>query len=363
MVEKDVEISYISFMTKMTAEIYSEFIKSGTIISKNKKSLLIGWGERQWSQSPLNGEGPDFYFPDFFLKIGMPWFCHDSWLEISSEELLEFNPENKTTPVKWETAQLPFFESKFLELQELIEQKELVKAVPYLFQTSNAKMTDQLLQSTLNSLCKYIGNFPAEIYGLWHGTEGFLGATPEILFNKLKHSNELETVACAGTFNSDIEDAEVCPKLLLEHGIVVEGIKKSLDIFGSVRQKALQQIKFACLTHLITPILVSLDEELDFTKIVRSLHPTPALGAYPRDKGMLWLEEYQMGMPRGRYGAPAGFQLNSHAKCLVGIRNVQWGTKGLLIGAGCGVVSGSTLKLELQEIHLKLQAIKELLGL
>lgn len=348
-------------MTKLTQEIYAEFIKSGTILSKSKSSVILGWGERHWSQNPLNGDTPDFYFPDFFLKIGMPWFTHDFWAEISIEELSKFSSESKISTSEWEITQQPFFESKFCELEELIEKKELLKAVPYLFETSSSKMTESLLKSTIGSLCKYASNFPVEIYGLWHEAQGFLGATPEILFKKQENSNELETVACAGTFSSEDETYEPCTKLLLEHDLVVKGITDSLAFFGTINQKTLQKIKFASLTHLITPIKVTLTEALDFTKIVRSLHPTPALGAYPRDKGMLWLEQYQMGIPRGRFGAPAGFQLKTEAKCVVAIRNVQWNNQGMLIGAGCGVVEGSTLKLELEEIKFKLQAIKDLL--
>jgi menaquinone-specific isochorismate synthase len=351
-------------MTVMTQEIYEAFLKKGTILSKDKHHLLIGWGKRKWSQKPLDDNKPNFYFPDFFLKIGMPWFSHECWMEIPILEFASYIQDQKTLPeIKWEITKADYFEKAFLGLEESFKTHEIVKAVPYVFESTNVKMTEAQLQSTLKNLIDYTGKYPAFLYGLWDEEEGFLGATPEILFNKSTDSKILETVACAGTYNPQDENLKFCPKLLLEHDIVVQGIEASLKPFGDVYFKPKKSMQFASLMHLITPIKVTLCKEFNFLEIVRALHPTPALGAYPKMSGMLWLEQYQMVIPRGRFGAPAGFYSNSSATCFVAIRNVQWSRKGMKIGAGCGVVCGSNLSQEWQEINLKLKAIKDLLKL
>ena len=348
-------------MTQNTREIEDEFLKNGTIISKDKHHVLIGWGDRTWSQTPLRGDAPDFYFPDFFLKIGMPWFTHKYWMEISIDQLKKL-PEKSLPTIDWKMFQQPFFESKFAELKQSFQSEKLEKAVPYLFETTKSRMSKDQLERSLSSLLNHISQYPAYIYGLWNDEEGFLGATPEILFENDENA-KLQTVACAGTYKSEEKNFEVDDKLLSEHGIVVKGIQSSLHSFGNIEVKPIQSIKFAALSHLVTPIEVTLNEPLNFIDLVKALHPTPALGAYPKKPGMLWLEQYQMGVPRGRYGAPAGFYFKDHAKCVVAIRNVQWNREGMSIGAGCGVVPGSSLNLELEEIKLKLKAIKELLKL
>lgn len=348
-------------MAQNTWEIYNEFLRNGTILTKDKQHVLIGWGDRTWSQTPLRGDAPDFYFPDFFLKIGMPWFTHKYWMEISIDELKKL-PEKSMPAIVWNLTQQPFFESKFAELKQSFQSKNLEKAVPYLFETSKSLMSKDQLENSLLSLLNHISQYPSYIYGLWNDEEGFLGATPEILFEN-NGNTKIKTVACAGTYKSNDKNPNIDEKLLSEHGIVVKGIQSSLQSFGSIDVKPIQSVKFATLSHLITPIEVTLHEPLNFIDLVKALHPTPALGAYPKKPGMIWLEQYQMGVPRGRYGAPAGFYFKDHVKCVVAIRNVQWNRTGMSIGAGCGVVAGSSLNLELDEIKLKLKAIKELLKL
>ncbi len=354
-------------MMKMTQKNYEEFLKNGTIFSINSSHLIIGWGARRWSATPLNGADPDFYFPDFFLMINTPWFTQENWTVISIDEFkaLIIPETNESIQAEWKCEKQPFFEAKFLELETKIKEGELTKAVPYLFLHTDKKMDVDAFQSKLLSLCNYIQRYPAFLYGLWNHEEGVLGATPEILFKSHKVNNEIhnfETVACAGTYPSD-EGHLICDKLQLEHDIVIEGIKSSLNSFGTVISTPLKTATFASITHLMTTIDVTLQKALTFDQIVRALHPTPALGAYPKDKGMVFLENYQMGIPRGRFGAPVGFSFHDDSSCFVAIRNVQWENKGMKIGAGCGVCAGSTLDSELNEIKLKLNAIQKLLGI
>ena len=359
-------MAYSLLMMKMTQKNYEEFLKNGTAFSLDPSHLLIGWGARKWSATPLNGTDPDFYFPDFFLMINTPWFTQENWMIIAIDEFKALIPEIKESiQAEWRFKKQPFFESKFLELETKIKEGELTKAVPYLFLHTDKKMDVDAFQSKLFSLCNYIQRYEAFLYGLWNYEEGVLGATPEILFKSHQVNKKIinfETVACAGTYPSDKEHL-LCHKLQLEHDIVIEGIKSSFNSLGAVISGPLKTATFASITHLMTTLDVTLFKALTFDQIVRALHPTPALGAYPKDKGMVFLEKYQMGIPRGRFGAPVGFMFNDYAHCFVAIRNIQWEKRGMQIGAGCGVCAGSTLDSELNEIKLKLNAILNLLGI
>ena len=102
-----------------------------------------------------------------------------------------------------------------------------------------------------------------------------------------------------------------------------------------------------------------------FEEIVQALHPTPALGAHPREVGRYWLLDYQQHFDRLRFGAPVGYTDPSTriSRCFVAIRNVQWQPNRMLIGAGCGIVANSDPETEWNEILLKLKAVKALLNL
>lgn len=346
----------------MNSEILCAFLKKGTIVSKENGNLLIGWGKREWAAAPFSESSPNFYFPDFFLKVGMPWCTHQNWMEISVGDLNMALSELIRNPVdeklNWKITGLEFFESAFKHIMEKIGKKELAKLVPYLFEKTNTRMhKDRLLNSLEASLINQ-EKCSGFIYGLWNEEEGFLGISPETLFSF--KNDQLKTAACAGTFFSH---EKISQKLLLEHDLVVEGIVSSLSSYGTITIKPKKKIQFADITHLLTPIELNLKKMPDFNQLTAMLHPTPALGAFPKEKGISFLEQFQMSSPRDRYGAPAGYLFQEEAFSVVAIRNVQWGSFGMKIGVGCGIVEGSILEEEINELKIKLSTIKKVLRL
>ncbi len=335
-----------------------EFLSSGTLLSLGADRLLVGWGKRTWSQTPQSHGAPNFYYPDFFLKTGKPWFTHEKWDIIT---IFELQDQNSILQLKltWNSLDDDFFALTFEDLQQRFKNGELQKAVPYIFERTDEKMSNFLLRSTLNNVLKYASNYPAHVYGMWNEEEGILGATPELLFD---YDTTIKTVACAGTYRTGLQRT-VDEKTLYEHQLVVEGIQQSLKPFGDINISDLTFQEFASLGHLITAIEVHPSKPVDFLQLVHALHPTPALGAFPKEKGFHWLENYQTHIQRGRFGAPAGYLHEGKSRCVVAIRNVQWTRKGMSLGAGCGIVSSSSLNQEWKEVQLKLKAIKGILGL
>jgi isochorismate synthase EntC len=49
--------------------------------------------------------------------------------------------------------------------------------------------------------------------------------------------------------------------------------------------------------------------------------------------------------------------------CLVAIRNIQWDQRGSMIGAGCGIVSGSIPAYEYGEAEAKIASVKAMVGI
>lgn len=229
-------------------------------------------------------------------------------------------------------------------------------------------MGQDQLRSSLLSLLQYAKSQPVHSYGFWENGHGMLGATPELLFSlgEIKR-HTLITMACAGTRGLRSQPGSFMddPKEVHEHQLVVDGIMESLAPFGKVTIGSMRVLHLPKLSHLLTPIEVELKQDADFNAIVKALHPTPALGAFPRKEGLEWLKSYQKQIDRKRYGAPVGYTRGNtnEAGCYVAIRNAQWNPEEIVIGAGCGVVKESLLDREWDEVKLKIQAIKEMLSL
>jgi menaquinone-specific isochorismate synthase len=347
-----------------------DFIQSGTIVQTKNKTLLLGYGKRTWLSPKNNSTKPLFYFPDFFLTTPTPWFFHEHTLEIDPDELhLSLTSLiSEKVSLKWHCPYQEFFKSACENLLLNIHSKKLQKAVPYIFEISPTRLTSDQLVYSLRSALNYMKENPAYLYGFWEDSQGILGVTPEILFSLSSRQNKwiIETSALASTRKKEspwnlLEDK----KSLLEHTLVVEGIAESLKEFGFVYTGETEELMLPHLTHLHTPLHAMTSKKPDVIKLIHALHPTPALGAYPRSEGSRWLKDYQQNIDRKRFGAPVGFfNQESHQGCLfVAIRNMQWFPHEILIGAGCGVVQGSRIEKEWEEINLKIQAIKEMLAL
>ena len=306
-----------------------------------------------------------FYFPDFFLKNTKPWFVHEHSRVMPIQELVDLLGAHTAPPksIQWQVTGEDVFSNSFQQLAEKFRSGELLKAVPYIFETARGKVDKPWLRQMLRSVLVKARIFPIHPYGFWNDTEGMLGGTPETLFKIDKEGKRLKftTAACAGT--STKEQGELLlhdPKELHEHELVIKGMQESLQPFGTITREKSKVLSLSSLCHLVTPLSVDLKENAPFIKFVEALHPTPALGAFPRLQGHQWLQNYQIKLDRGRYGAPVGcsFPSKEEGRCYVAIRNLQWNEPEIRIGAGCGVVQQSRYEKEWKEIQLKTQSIK-----
>lgn len=346
-------------------KLIADWIQEGSLVSIDRDTLLMGWGKRRWIASPPEDhEKPSFYFPDFFLKNSTPWFIHENSCIVSKQELLNLlPPSDYSEKYVWKNELQPLFKQTFLSLIQAFSKGEMHKAVPFVFDRCTTSFSKQQLQKSLINALNFSSMINTFLYGFWGDNHGILGATPETLF-RMQDSHMLQTMACAGTCK--VEDAErllISPKEMEEHIYVVEGIKSDLNSLGEIRLGKTEVIKLSKLAHLLTPISVKLNRPFSFLEVVSALHPTPALGVFPRNIGWSWLESYQKKIDRQRFGAPAGCIFNNTGVCYVSIRNVQWDKDGMSIGAGCGVTLNSQYEKEWEEVQLKLRVIKEILAL
>ncbi len=201
---------------------------------------------------------------------------------------------------------------------------------------------------------------------LWKRSEdeSFFGASPERLLSLKK--GYLQTDALAGTAkrNDDGLDLLKSEKNLREHELVVSSIKDQLIGEGlkPSRLRFPRLAKHGHLIHLHTPIK-TFAKKISALRLVEVLHPTPAVAGLPRSSSIQWLRTLEP-FDRGNYAAPVGWiDTLGNAEFRVAIRCGYLKGNSLSLIAGAGLVKGSTIEGELQEVGLKFDVLADQLAL
>lgn len=199
----------------------------------------------------------------------------------------------------------------------------------------------------------------------------FIGATPERLASF--ENGVFKTEGLAGSTSrgkSASEDAALARSLmesekdLEEHQFVVRAIDDSLspysykvEIPNQPRIKKLNNVQ-----HLFTPISASIKDGVQIHDLLEKLHPTPAVGGYPKSDSVPYIQEIEQ-MERGWYSAPVGwFNLNGCGEFAVAIRSALLHKNHAHLYAGCGIVEDSDPESEWNETLLKFQPITNALN-
>lgn len=306
---------------------------------------------------------PAFYRQDFFKTDSQPWKVPTETYVLSEVDFKEFlglsNLDSSGLLVDFVEPGLDGFEPRFRAIQEAIGRAEISKLVPIVSETGlgNLDWRCLLKQSLESSAGENLRS-----YGFVDGGEAWLGLTPELLFRRAGAA--FQSVALAGTRPRD-RAAELArdSKEIAEHEFVVEDILAALRSFEGARRLPRETRLFKRLAHLRSEIEFVTDATFD--EIVARLHPTAALGVFPRSVHAERLLRQLRGEPEERYfGAPFGFESDAGvAECLVSIRNIRLKEKGVTICSGCGVVADSKLDQEWRELALKRSSVKSLFGL
>lgn len=209
--------------------------------------------------------------------------------------------------------------------------------------------------------------FPtAFIFAVAHHNKCFLGATPERLV-ELRNQRVL-TTALAGSAprsQQSEKDARIGQELLNspknqgEHAIVVQMLAEKLAPLCQTLNVPSEPrlLKLANVQHLYTPIEGQLRGEAGLLDLVANLHPTPALGGYPRKEALDFIRDNEQ-MDRGWYAAPVGWlDARNEGEFAVAIRSALIDHNQAHLFAGCGIVADSDPASEYQESRIKLRAV------
>ena len=201
---------------------------------------------------------------------------------------------------------------------------------------------------------------------LWqqrHGT-ALIGASPERLLTV--RQGQLRSDALAGTAPAGDQATALLhsSKDRHEHELVVDTITAVLTQAGLSprRPRHPRLARHGQLVHLHTPITAALGTQQPLT-VAAALHPTPAVAGLPRREAMAWLRSLEP-FERGHYAAPIGWiDSAGDADLRVAIRSGTLRGDRLELTAGAGLVRGSTVERELQEVALKLGVLQQQLNL
>jgi menaquinone-specific isochorismate synthase len=118
-------------------------------------------------------------------------------------------------------------------------------------------------------------------------------------------------------------------------------------------------LKLNQVQHLYTQCQGILKPDLTDADILPKLHPTPAVGGFPRTQALQLIEELEP-FARGWYAAPVGWVGFDCAEFAVAIRSGLVDLDRLLLFAGAGIVIGSQPEAEWAEIENKIRHFTEL---
>jgi isochorismate synthase len=210
--------------------------------------------------------------------------------------------------------------------------------------------------------------YPSCFTYLVTGADGtaFAGASPELLVRRTggrAYSQPMAGSVARGT--DDAEDDRLARQLVesakdnAEHRIASEFVVEALREFSRhVEARAPEVVRFTNIQHLATTITAELTappaEALD---LAAALHPTPAVGGWPRAAAEALIDELE-GLERGWYAGAVGWtDGQGDGEFAVALRCGLLWEDGARLYAGVGVMPDSDPARELEETELKFKAL------
>ncbi len=322
----------------------------------SQDAVLVGEGPfESLSEPPVSGVA--FYRNDFSLSDPRPWKVPTRWQEASDFHL--WDPVEAPV-VDWKPVAKDGFATAFERITAAFDNGvQLEKLVPVVTETGRLRKGD--LRAAGIRAFREPGRH-VRAYGYWNPQGGWIGATPED-FMTLSPSR-LETMALAGTASPDEEVGfRSDPKQIREQALVVEGIREALG--GEMREASREVLELEGLRHFLTRLEMPLRAPVDVNALIRQLHPTPAVGYWPRTAAVSGLYEAirsELGSPSS-FAAPFGAWHESVFHSVVAIRQVAWSGDDVALPSGCGLIRESVMENEWIELALKRDAVKSAFGL
>ncbi len=232
---------------------------------------------------------------------------------------------------------------------------------------SDYRMTDALDLSSILMQLKAEANPSTTIFCWSQGPErNFFGATPETLIRTKGHTIFIDALAGSvarheNNITDKLEQEAFLKdsKILQEHQLVIDAIVQDLKALSLHPHypKTPQVKSLKHLHHIFTPIQARYHSSLTVFSLIHALHPTPALGTYPKTSDPNLIASLE-GFERKLYGGGLGW-INSQERShiTVNIRCAAQDQDRLRFFAGCGLTAASIPHVEQKELETKLKTV------
>jgi menaquinone-specific isochorismate synthase len=202
---------------------------------------------------------------------------------------------------------------------------------------------------------------------LCFAVDGFVGASPELLVSRVGDIVRAQPMAGTTPRTGEPEaDQRRAAELLashknrVEHQITIDMVHDALLRWCSFLDAEPEPsvVPAGPVQHLASIVEGRLSRPAAAVlELVAALHPTPAVGGWPRDAALALIDELEQ-TDRGRYAGPVGWtDAEGNGAWAVGIRSVQIDHTSARLFAGVGVVADSDPGAELEETRAKAQAL------
>jgi isochorismate synthase len=210
--------------------------------------------------------------------------------------------------------------------------------------------------------------YPSCFTYLVTGADGtaFAGASPELLVRR--SGGRAYSQPMAGSVARGVNEAEDdrlarqledSAKDNAEHRLASEFVVEALRPFSRVvNARDPEVVRFTNIQHLATAVTAHLTEPAaDALDLAAALHPTPAVGGWPREAADALIDELE-GLDRGWYAGAVGWiDGRGDGEFAVALRCGLLWEDGARLYAGVGVMPDSDPARELEETELKFKAL------
>lgn len=199
-------------------------------------------------------------------------------------------------------------------------------------------------------------------------TMAFVGASPEILFQRKHRIIQSDIIAGTARRGSTPEEDLLIekkllqdPKMLREWKAVQTFLKTQLASLcvGPLLSFPLHVKKTSHVQHLSGQIQGTLLPHIKDEDILQKIHPTPALCGTPTNRARNWILQ-QEPFSRGLYGGAVGWSTQEESEWVVAIRSCLIQNSRVTVCTGAGIVEGSQPEEEWEELNHKMALYKDL---
>jgi isochorismate synthase len=210
--------------------------------------------------------------------------------------------------------------------------------------------------------------YPSCFTYLVTGADGtaFAGASPELLVRRSggrAFSQPMAGSVARGSTEAEDDrlsrQLEASAKDNAEHRLASNFVVEALRPFArSVTARPPEVVRFTNIQHLATAVTAELlDPAADALELAAALHPTPAVGGWPRAAADALIDELE-GMERGWYAGAVGWiDTSGDGEFAVALRCGLLWEDGARLYAGVGVMPDSDPARELEETELKFKVL------